>query len=28
VIADVRRKEEALTLRFPLYAWKREPVRA
>jgi glycine hydroxymethyltransferase len=28
VIADVRRKVEALTLRFPLYAWKREPVRA
>jgi glycine hydroxymethyltransferase len=28
VIADVRRKVGELTLRFPLYAWKREPVRA
>jgi glycine hydroxymethyltransferase len=26
-IADVRRKVEALTARFPLYAWKRETVR-
>jgi len=28
VIAGVRRKVEALTSRFPLYAWKREPARA
>jgi glycine hydroxymethyltransferase len=28
VIAGVRRKVEALTARFPLYAWKREPARA
>jgi hypothetical protein len=27
-IAGVRRKVEALTSRFPLYAWKREPARA
>ena len=25
-IADVRKKVEALTARFPLYAWKRETV--
>jgi glycine hydroxymethyltransferase len=28
VIAGVRRKVEALTTRFPLYSWKREPARA
>jgi len=28
VIASVRRKVEALTARFPLYSWKREPARA
>jgi glycine hydroxymethyltransferase len=28
VIAGVRRKVEALTARFPLYTWKREPARA
>jgi len=28
VIAAVRQKVEALTARFPLYAWKLEPVRA
>jgi glycine hydroxymethyltransferase len=28
VIAGVRRKVEALTSRFPLYAWKHEPARA
>jgi glycine hydroxymethyltransferase len=28
VIAGVRRKVEALTARFPLYAWRREPARA
>jgi glycine hydroxymethyltransferase len=27
-IAGVRRKVEALTSRFPLYSWKREPARA
>src|SRR5258708_4944972 len=27
-IADVRQKVEALTLRFPLYSWKRDTVRA
>ncbi len=27
-IAGVRRRVEALTSRFPLYAWKREPARA
>ena len=28
VIGGVRRKVEALTSRFPLYSWKREPARA
>jgi glycine hydroxymethyltransferase len=27
-IADVRKKVEALTTRFPLYSWKRDPVQA
>ena len=28
IIAGVRRKVEALTTRFPLYSWKRDPVQA